>query len=146
MKKIIILLQIFTLYSCSISHQISANNHINLPKPIGPYSHSTSFRDLIFISGQIGVDPITNELKQGTQAQTLQILENITQILKDNNSDFEHVLKTTIFITDIKEFELVNEIYAKQFKRLFPSRSTLEVKALARGASIEIECIAVVKN
>jgi len=79
-------------------------NHTNLPQPIGPYSHSTSYDNLIFVSGQIGLDPKTNNLKQGIEEQTVQIFENLKVILENNHSDITHITKTTIFITDIKQF------------------------------------------
>jgi 2-iminobutanoate/2-iminopropanoate deaminase len=114
-----------------------------LPKPIGPYSHSTSYGDLIFTSGQIGIDPKTNVLKEGIKEQTIQIIENLKTILNDNNSDLNHITKTTIFITDIKQFDIVNEIYAQYFNNYYPARSTIQVVSLPKNAAIEIECIAV---
>jgi 2-iminobutanoate/2-iminopropanoate deaminase len=145
MKRIALFLAIIILASCANPKSIVVVNHSNLPKPIGPYSHSTSFEDLIFVSGQIGIDPKTDNLKNGIEEQTIQIFENLKAVLHNNNSDLDHTVKTTIFITDIKQFETVNKIYGSYFHDHFPARSTIEVVSLPKNASIEIECIAVKK-
>ena len=146
MKKIVFILVVLILSSCTNMKKIVRTNHSNLPTPIGPYSHSIAYNDLIFVSGQIGIDPKTNVLKEDIQAQTVQIFENLKVILKDNHSDLNHVTKTTIFITDINQFQVVNEIYGSYFKEGFPARSTIQVVALPKNASVEIECIAVKKR
>jgi 2-iminobutanoate/2-iminopropanoate deaminase len=146
MNKIVLFLFLIVLSSCTNTKRIVTVNHTDLPKPIGPYSHSTSYGDLIFVSGQIGIDPKSNTLKQGIQEQTVQIFENLKVILKDNHSDLNHVTKTTIFITDMNQFQVVNEIYGSYFKEGFPARSTIQVVALPKNASVEIECIAVKKR
>lgn len=146
MHRFILLFLALTLLSCSTNKQIVAVKHTDLPKAIGPYSHSTSYENLVFVSGQIGIDPKTNRLKEGFEEQIVQIFENLKTILKDNHSDFDHIVKTTIFITDMKQFETVNKIYNHYFKKRFPARSTVEIKSLPRNASIEIECIATQKN
>lgn len=138
-----ILFLFLLLASCSFKKDIIIINHYNMPKPIGPYSHSTSYGNLIFISGQIGVDPKSNDLKKGIEAQTLQIFENLKVILENNHSDLKHITKTTIFLTDFKQFDTVNRIYGEYFKNNFPARSTIQVVSLPKSASIEIECIAV---
>jgi len=145
MKRIALFLATLVFASCTTAKSIVAVNHPNLPKPIGPYSHSTSFEDLIFVSGQIGIDPKTNTLKKGIEEQTIQIFENLKAVLENNNSDLDHIAKTTIFITDIKQFEVVNKIYGSYFHNQFPARSTIEIVSLPKNASIEIECIAVKK-
>lgn len=133
------------LVSCNSTNKLVENNHYNLPKPIGPYSYATHHKDLIFVSGQIGIDPMTNTLKQGIEEQTVQIFENLKLILKNNDSDLNHITKTTIFLTDINQFESINKIYSTYFPNHFPARSTIAVVALPKNASIEIECIAVKK-
>lgn len=145
MNKIILLLLLIVLSSCANSKRIAAVNHADLPTPIGPYSHSTNYGDLIFVSGQIGIDPKSNILKQGIEEQTVQIFENLKAILQNNNSDLNHITKTTIFITDLKNFEVVNKIYSSYFQNHFPARSTIEIVSLPKNAVIEIECIAVKK-
>ncbi|REC78544.1 reactive intermediate/imine deaminase [Chryseobacterium elymi] len=146
MSKFIFFLFSLTLVSCSIKKGIGTVKHTDLSKPIGPYSHSASYENLIFVSGQIGLDQKTNSLKPGIDEQTVQIFENLKIILEDNHSDFEHITKTTIFITDMNHFEIVNKIYSQYFHNRFPARSTIEVASLPRSASIEIECIAVRKR
>ncbi|RLJ80986.1 Rid family detoxifying hydrolase [Pedobacter alluvionis] len=145
MNKIASLIFLIVLSSCGSSKEITTVKHANLPTPIGPYSHSTSYGDLIFISGQIGIDPKSNTMRAGIQEQTLQIFENLKAILQDNHSDLDHITKTTIFISDMKQFDVVNKIYGSYFKNHFPARSTIEVVSLPRNAVIEIECIAVKK-
>lgn len=145
MKRIALFLATLVFVSCSNTKSIITVNHSNLPKPIGPYSHSTSFADLVFVSGQIGIDPKTNTLKNGIEEQTIQVFENLKAVLENNNSDLDHIAKTTIFITDIKQFETVNNIYGSYFHNHFPARTTIEVVSLPKNASIEIECIAVKK-
>jgi len=143
MNKTILFLFLLLMTSCSLKKDIVIINHPGLPEPIGPYSHSTSYGNLIFISGQIGLDPKTNNPKQGIEEQSIQIFENLKVILDNHHSDLKHVTKTTIFITDIKQFETVNKIYGEYFKSNFPARSTIQVASLPKNASIEIECIAV---
>jgi len=146
MSKFIFLLLSLTLLSCSIKKEVMTVKHADLPKPIGPYSHSTHYENLIFVSGQIGLDQKTNSLKPGIEEQTVQIFENLKMILEDNHSDFEHITKTTVFITDMNHFEIVNKIYSRYFHHRFPARSTIQVVSLPRNASVEIECIAVKKG
>lgn len=143
MKTLNVIFLLFLLVSCTETRKIIIVDHQNLPKPIGPYSHSVSSGNLIFVSGQIGIDPKSNTLKEGIQEQTIQIFENLKVILENNNSDLNHLTKTTIFLTDINQFESINKIYGSYFGNQFPARSTIEVVALPKNASIEIECIAV---
>ncbi|WP_312398946.1 Rid family detoxifying hydrolase [Sphingobacterium sp.] len=145
MNRIVLFLFLLSIASCSIRKDIAIIEHPNLPKPIGPYSHSTSAGNLIFVSGQIGLDPKTSKLKPGIEQQTIQIFENLKVILENNHSDLAHITKTTIYITDITQFETVNSLYANYFAPRFPARSTIEVLSLPKNASIEIECIAVKK-
>lgn len=146
MKMLNLVTILFLLVSCTETSKILSINHQDLSKPIGPYSHSISYNDLIFVSGQIGIDPKSNTLKQGIQEQTIQIFENLKLILKNNNSDLNHITKTTIFLTDINQYESINKIYGSYFLNQFPARSTIEVVSLPKNANIEIECIAVKKQ
>lgn len=134
------------LVSCSSTNRLNANNPSDLSTPIGPYSYSTRYKDLIFVSGQIGIDPITNTLKEGIEGQTTQILENLKVILKENGSDENHVAKVVIYLTDINQFEIVNKIYSSFFLAQFPARSTIVVAALPKQALLEMECVAVRKK
>lgn len=145
MKYLISIFSIIVLTACNTTNKLAVNNTANLPNPIGAYSYATHHKDLIFVSGQIGIDPQTNTLKEGIEEQTIQIFENLKVILNDNRSDLNHITKTTIFLTDINQFETVNKIYRTYFSNQFPARSTIVVVTLPKKASVEIECIAVKK-
>ena len=114
------------------------------PAAIGPYSQAIKANGFIFISGQIPIVPQTGELISGDiQVQTEQVAKNIAEVLKAAGSDFEHVVKTTCFIKDIRNFAQFNEVYSRYFVSK-PARSCVEVSALPKGASVEIEVIAAV--
>ena len=116
------------------------------PKAIGPYSQAIQAGNFLFLSGQIPIDPKTGELVKGDIGQqTRQVLENIERLLESQNLDMEDVVKTTIFLKDIKKFNQVNEVYAVYFQSVLPARSTVGVSDLPKGAEIEIEAIAVVE-
>lgn len=114
------------------------------PKAVGPYSQAVSFKNFIFCSGQIGLDPKTGELVNGgIEEETEQVLKNLSEVLKKAGTDFKKVLKCDIFITNISDFSKVNEIYAKYFSfNPKPARQTVEVSKLPKKAHIEIACIA----
>lgn len=112
------------------------------PFPVGPYSQAIIVDNLIFCSGQIGIDPKTGELKKTLEDQTIQIMENLRAILKEAKSNFDQVLKTTIYLVNIEDFSKVNEIYSQYFPKIKPARSTIVVKDLPKGALVEIEMIA----
>ena len=113
------------------------------PKAIGPYSQAIRSGDLIFCAGQVGLDPATGEAVQGdVKAQTARILDNLAAVLAAAGSDLAHVLKTTVFLTDMGDFAAMNEIYAQKFGDHRPARSTIGIAALPRGLRVEIECIA----
>jgi 2-iminobutanoate/2-iminopropanoate deaminase len=111
------------------------------PKAIGPYSQALVLEDFVFCSGQIGIDPKTSNLVQGIENQTKQILENLKNILEEAGSSLDNVIKTTIFLTNINDFQKVNEIYGQYFSSHKPARSTVCVASLPKGALIEIEVI-----
>ena len=113
------------------------------PKPIGPYSQAVKYENFVFLSGQIALDPKTNELV-GTDAaeQTKIIMENIGSILKEAGLSFNHIIKTTIYLKDLNDFEKVNQVYGSYFTEHKPARSTVEVSRLPKGALVEIEVIA----
>lgn len=115
------------------------------PKPIGPYSQGIKAGQFLFLSGQIPLDPKTgNLISQDIKEQTKQVLENMKHVLAASAITFEHIVKTTIFLQSMKDFPVVNEIYASAFSGTPPARSTLEVAALPKGALIEIEAIALI--
>jgi len=112
------------------------------PAAIGPYSQGIVAGDLVFCSGQLGLDPATGTLVDGLEAQTERILRNVAAILDAAGASMADVVKTTIFLTDMNAFAAVNAIYARHVADPPPARSTVAVSALPRGALIEIEAIA----
>jgi len=113
------------------------------PRAIGPYSIATTTCNLVFTSGQGGLDPQTGKLVPGgIEAETRQTLSNIRNILDASGSSMNHVLKTTVFMCDISDFSQMNAVYAEFFPGKLPARSTVQVAALPLGAAVEIEAIA----
>lgn len=116
------------------------------PLAIGHYSQAIKAGGFIFISGQIPIDPKTQEIIKGDISQmTERCLENIKAILESSGSSLNKVVKVTIFLTDLEKFSAVNTVYGKYFKDNFPARSCVQVQALPKGVEIEIEAIAVLK-
>jgi 2-iminobutanoate/2-iminopropanoate deaminase len=118
----------------------------NAPKAVGPYSQAIVSNGFIFCSGQIGLDPKTNELVQGIEKQTHQVLKNLTEVLNVENSGLEKVVKTTVYLSDINDYVKMNEVYGQYFLNHKPARAAFAVAALPKGALIEIEVIAEVKK
>jgi 2-iminobutanoate/2-iminopropanoate deaminase len=115
----------------------------NAAPPIGPYNHAVRIGDLLYTSGQIPIDPATGELVPGDiKAQTERVLENLQLILVDQGLTFAHVVKSTVFMTNLAEFAQMNAVYATSFATDAPARSTIQVAGLPKGASVEIEVIA----
>ncbi len=113
------------------------------PQAIGPYSQAVKAGGLLFLSGQIPLDPATGVLRQGDiTVQTELVMENIGAVLAAAGLGFDDVVKSTIFLADLANFSVVNEIYGRRFGAEPPARSTVEVKGLPRGAGVEIEVIA----
>jgi len=113
------------------------------PAAIGPYSQAVAARGLLFLSGQIPLDPATGQLVAGDiRAQTEQVLHNLQTILEAEKLGFGHVVKATVFLVDLADFAAMNEVYARRFAGDFPARSAVQVAALPRGARVEIEVIA----
>jgi 2-iminobutanoate/2-iminopropanoate deaminase len=118
-------------------------NSPDAPAPIGPYNQAVQTRDLLFISGQVCIDPASGQLKnKDIQEETHQVMHNLKAILKSSGMDFSDVVKTTIFITDMHKFGEVNEVYGSYFKGEFPARETVQVSALPKFVNIEISMIA----
>lgn len=110
---------------------------------VGPYNHAVRVGDLLFCAGQIPLDPATGNLVPGDiKAQTERVLENVKAILDDQGLKFGNVVKSSVFLTNLADFAGMNEVYARYFTSDFPARSTIQVAALPRGASVEIEVIA----
>lgn len=115
----------------------------NAPKALGPYSQAVLAGSILFVSGQIAINPETGEMVQSSiEAETQQVLDNIEAILTEARFRFMDVVKTTIFVDDIRNFDAINAVYAKTFKIEPPARSFVQVAALPKGAHVEIEVIA----
>ena len=118
-------------------------NSQNAPAAVGPYCHAVEAGDFVFTSGQIGLDPQTQELKEGVAEQTKQVLANLTAVLKASDLTLDNVIKTTVFLEDINDFAEINGIYEEALGDNKPARSCVQAGALPKGALIEIEVIAV---
>jgi 2-iminobutanoate/2-iminopropanoate deaminase len=117
------------------------------PKAIGPYSQAIRAGELVFCSGQIGLDPTTGNLVSGgTAAETEQVMRNLQAVLAAAGCGLEQVVRTTIYLVDLNEFALVNEIYGRFLREPYPARATVGVAALPRGARVEIDAIALLSN
>jgi 2-iminobutanoate/2-iminopropanoate deaminase len=117
---------------------------VKAPEPIGPYSQAIKIHNrFIYTSGQIAIDPVTNEVIKGNiKEQTKRVIENLKAILETGGSRLEQVVKTTVFLRDMNEFAEMNEVYAGYFGKTKPARSTVEVARLPKDVKIEIEAIA----
>ncbi len=117
----------------------------NAPKALGPYSAGIKTESFVFLSGQTGLDPITNDLAEGgLEGQTRQCLRNLQSVLESNGLGMANIVKTTVFLMDMADFAKMNTIYAEFFKENPPARSTIQVAALPKGGLVEIEAIAVI--
>jgi 2-iminobutanoate/2-iminopropanoate deaminase len=117
----------------------------NAPHAIGPYSQAVRAGNVLYLSGQIPLDPVSGNLVQGDFAvQARRVLENLRAVLKESGAEFQHVVKATVYLTDIGNFPTLNSIYAEYFGEHKPARSTVGVAQLPRGAAVEIDLIAVV--
>lgn len=116
----------------------------NAPAPIGPYSHGVLFNNMLFVSGQVGKDPVDGRIhNENIEAETTRVMENVKGILTDAGMDFSHVVKTTIFLTDLNNFAKVNAIYGTYFTGDYPARETVQVSRLPLDVSVEISVIAI---
>jgi len=114
------------------------------PAPIGPYNQAILTGNMLFISGQVCIDPPTGELRnKDIQEETHQVMHNLKAILQEAGMDFSNVVKTTIFLTDMNQFGEVNQVYGKYFENDFPARETVQVSALPKFVNVEISMIAV---
>ena len=119
-------------------------NTLNAPTPIGPYNQAILANNILYISGQVCIDPVTGNLKnKDLQEETHQVMHNLKAILQEAQMNFSNVVKTTIFLTDMNRFSEVNEIYGKYFESDFPTRETVQVSALPKFVNVEISMIAV---
>ena len=112
------------------------------PEAVGTYSQGVEYNGVFYFSGQIGIDPATSNLKEGFKPQMDQILKNIDGLLESCDITRQHIIKTSIFVTDLANFDIVNEAYISYFSGPYPARSCVEVPNLPKGAVVEIEVIA----
>jgi 2-iminobutanoate/2-iminopropanoate deaminase len=114
------------------------------PKAIGPYSPAVKLGDFVYLSGQLPIDPLTNELVKGDMyEQTYQVLRNMEAVLSEMGLELRHVVKTTVYVTDLAFFNQFNEIYATVFQDPYPARTTVQVAALPMGAMVEVEALVI---
>lgn len=117
---------------------------MNAPIAIGAYSPAVKLGDFVYISGQLPVSIETNEIEASdARGQTHQVLKNIKALLEEMDLDFHHVVKTTIFVKNMDDFAVINEVYGEYFAYPYPARSTVEVSRLPKNALVEIECFAI---
>ncbi|MDA8558910.1 Rid family detoxifying hydrolase [Flavobacteriaceae bacterium] len=119
-------------------------NSKNAPEPVGPYNQAILIDGTLYLSGQIALDPKSMKMDNSSiESETIRVLNNIEAVLKEANYDFSDIIKTTIFLTNMEDFNVVNEIYGKRFEKEFaPARETVEVSRLPKNAKIEISIIA----
>ena len=118
-------------------------NTTSAPAPIGPYSQAVLVNGFLFISGQVAIDPVSNNIiAKDVVDETRQVMHNLKGVLVEAGLDFSHVVKTTIFLSDMSLFASVNEIYASYFTDNFPARETVAVKGLPKNVNVEISMIA----
>ena len=123
---------------------MKAINTEKAPKAIGPYSQAIEAGGMVFVSGQLPIDPATGVFAEGgVKEQTRQSLTNAKHIPEEAGTDLAHVVKTTVFLSDMDNFAAMNEVYAEFFSTPFPARSAVAVKTLPKNALVEVECIAV---
>ena len=115
----------------------------NAPAAIGPYSQAIQAGNILFASGQLGINPITGEFAEGVKEQTLQVFKNIKAILAEAGFEIGDVVKTTVFLANMDDFAAMNEVYASQFEGAFPARSAVAVRTLPKNGLVEIEVVVV---
>jgi len=139
---ILICLISFNNYSQSTMKKVI--NSKNAPEPVGPYNQAILIDGTLYLSGQIALDPKSMKMDNSSiESETIRVLNNIEAVLKEASYDFSDIIKTTIFLTNMEDFNVVNEIYGKRFEKEFaPARETVEVSGLPKNAKIEISIIA----
>lgn len=120
-------------------------NTVKAPAAIGPYSQALDVETMVFVSGQLPVNPETGAMPEDVSEQAAQSLSNLKNILAQANLEMSDVVKTTVFLADLADFAAVNAVYEKAFTAPFPARSCVQVAGIPKGAKVEIECIAVRK-
>lgn len=149
MKKLILAIVAIAFVSVSAAGQTPASNKRRAVKtgpPNGLFSPAIITGDLVFTSGQIGIDSKTGQLAEGgIEGQFQQVFKNLAAVLEASGSSVDHILKATVFLADMNDYDVMNQLYRKQFKGDPPARTTVQVARLPRDARIEIEAVAVLK-
>ena len=148
MKRLVLLAVAFVcLGSCVgyVEAQTAKRKVVNTGQPNGIFSSAIVTGNLVYTSGQIGIDSKTGQMPEGMEAQLEQVFRNLTTVLEASGSSIDHVVKATVFLADMNDYAKMNELYRKQFKGDPPARSTVQVARLPRDARIEIEVVAVLK-
>ncbi len=146
MKKLILLFVVIACASSYAAGQTGKRRAVKIGPPNGIFTPAIVTGDLVFTSGQIGVDSKTGQLVEGGfEGQFQQVFKNLTAVLDASGSSIEHVVKATVFLADMNDYNTLNELYRKQFKGDPPARTTVQVARLPRDAKIEIEVVAVLK-
>ena len=141
---LLILICLISFNNYSQSNMKKVINSKNAPEPVGPYNQAILIDGTLYLSGQIALDPKSMKMDNSSiESETIRVLNNIEAVLKEANYDYSDIIKTTIFLTNMEDFNVVNEIYGKRFKKGFaPARETVEVSGLPKNAKIEISVIA----
>ena len=141
---LLILICLISFNNYSQSNMKKVINSKNAPEPVGPYNQAILIDGTLYLSGQIALDPKSMKMDNSTiESETIRVLNNIEAVLKEASYDFSDIIKTTIFLTNMEDFNVVNEIYGKRFEKEFaPARETVEVSGLPKNAKIEISVIA----
>ncbi len=123
-------------------------NTIHAPEPVGPYNQAVGFGDMLFVSGQIAIDPVSKALiMDSIEAETHQVMKNISSVLKEANMDFSNILKTSVFVADMAMYSRINTVYSKYFdEATAPARELVEVANLPKYVNVEISVIAAKKS
>jgi len=144
-KKLILLLIVIACASSYVAAQTGKRRAVKIGTPNGIFTPAIVTGDLVFTSGQIGIDSKTGQLAEGFEGQFQQVFKNLTAVLDASGSSIDHVVKATVFLADMNDYNTLNELYKKQFKGDPPARTTVQVARLPRDAKIEIEVVAVLK-
>jgi len=141
---LLILICLISFNNYSQSNMKKIINSKNAPEPVGPYNQAILIDGTLYLSGQIALDPKSMKMDNSSiKSETIRVLNNIEAVLKEANYNFNDIIKTTIFLTNMEDFNVVNEIYGKRFEKEFaPARETVEVSGLPKNAKIEISVIA----
>jgi len=145
MKKVLLALVGIAMFATYAAGQTAKRRAVKTGTPNGIFSPAIIAGDLVYTSGQIGLDPKTSQLAEGFEAQLDQVFKNLETVLEVSGSSIDHVVKATVFLADMNDYNKLNELYPKKFKGDPPARTTVQVARLPRDARIEIEVVAVLK-